>query len=48
MKAGEALSTANSLFKAELAKKTSWGKNEVLEIWTAVLLKVMAECANDS
>lgn len=46
MKAGEALSTVNSRFKAELQKKTSWGRNEILEVWTAVLLEVMVEAAN--
>ena len=47
MKTGEALTTLNSNFKARLDKKTSWGKNEILAMWTEELLKIMAACANE-
>lgn len=47
MRTGDALSTLNSNFKARIVAKTSWGKNELLDVWTEELLKVMHEAAND-
>lgn len=48
MKAGEALTIINSRFKEKLATKTSWGRNELLEEWTIILLALMGEIVNEA